>query len=313
MTRAACRASLEAARPPGRGVLRGAAAGAALLLSLALVRPVHAAPLPPPPVVTRVTAAPPAGTAALALGCALLATAAAAALLVARAREPRPRVVVVGAGFAGLQAALELQHWARVTVVDRASYFEYTPGALRAVATGRVASCHRPHSETLRTSTLLRVPPDAQLHVGDRELRIVTPGEALEPLAGVLVRQAAAAQPQLPLLWLTLLPAGAQGAAGTSVPFDFLVLATGSSYPKPIKPDGSEEARAALWLWRFGALAARMAEGNVCSGTHCTLSPMPAAGRRGPRAGRGRRGRAAGGRQARAGHRRRRGGCGARR
>jgi hypothetical protein len=205
-----------AALPPAAvSSLRSAAAGAALLASLALAQPAGAASRPPPPPPPALSVTSPTRTArdaaAFARAAAVLLTATAAAVLLARARararEPRPRVVIVGAGFAGLQAALELQHWAHVSVVDRASYFEYTPGVLRAMADGNAAPCHRPHSASLARSALVRVPSEVQLHVGDGELRMETPKMT------------------------------------TTLPFDFLVLATGSSYPAPIKPGGSEQVR----------------------------------------------------------------------
>ena len=48
-----------------------------------------------------------------------------------RMRRPSkpPTVVVLGASFAGLQAALDLQHFANVVVVDRLSYFEASNAA----------------------------------------------------------------------------------------------------------------------------------------------------------------------------------------
>ena len=115
----------------------------------------------------------------------------------------------MGGGFAGLQAALELQHWAReVTMVDRASYFEFTPGVLAGLACGDARPCHRPHSRSLTRAKLLRVAQDTTLRIGDHELELT--GEA---------------------------------AKAQTVPFDFLILATGSSYPAPIKPSGNESVR----------------------------------------------------------------------
>ena len=94
-------------------------------------------------------------------------------------------------------------------MVDRASYFEFTPGVLQGLACGDVRPCHRPHSRSLTRAKLLRVPPNAVLRVGDHELS----AESGEP------------------------------ATAQTVPFDFLILATGSSYPAPIKPSGSESVR----------------------------------------------------------------------
>ena len=45
--------------------------------------------------------------------------------------NPKPRVVIVGASFAGLACARSLRRDFQVTLVDQRDYFEYTPGILR--------------------------------------------------------------------------------------------------------------------------------------------------------------------------------------
>ncbi len=168
------------------------------------------------------------------LAVAALTTAGAVALMITRAYEPRPRVVIVGAGFAGLQAALELQAWAHVTVLDRTTAFEFTPGVLRALATGKLAPCLRPHAASLRDATLLRVPAAATMHVRPGELRVAP------------VRSASARLRLFPLALThtaTLCLQGVDDAVvPTTLPYDYLILATGSSYPGVIKPDGTEQA-----------------------------------------------------------------------
>ena len=48
----------------------------------------------------------------------------------------RKKVVVIGGGFAGMQAVFDLSKTCDVTLVDTKAYFEYTPGALSAMVGG---------------------------------------------------------------------------------------------------------------------------------------------------------------------------------
>ena len=50
--------------------------------------------------------------------------------------DKREKVVVIGGGFAGMQAVFDLAKTCDVTLVDTKAYFEYTPGALSAMLGG---------------------------------------------------------------------------------------------------------------------------------------------------------------------------------
>jgi NADH dehydrogenase FAD-containing subunit len=50
--------------------------------------------------------------------------------------DKRKKVVVIGGGFAGMQAVFDLAKTCDVTLVDTKAYFEYTPGALSAMLGG---------------------------------------------------------------------------------------------------------------------------------------------------------------------------------
>ena len=127
------------------------------------------------------------------------------------------RVVVVGASFAGLQAALEVSSRCHVTVVDNKDFFEFTPSMHTAVGgTRSLAPLHAPLDDSLvRDCTFVRgVATGARLCDGGGG-------------GGVLVVAAAAAT------------GGGQGGGSAAeevvVPFDALVVACGCSYPGPIK------------------------------------------------------------------------------
>ena len=132
------------------------------------------------------------------------------------------RVVIVGASFAGLAAQRELsgRRDVTVTLVDFKSYFEYTPGILRCF-----------------------VKPD---FLG--ELTCALPSSRNELILGAMTRADAEG----------VVIRDVQGAVRT-VPYDYLVLAVGSTYADPIKPLESEptlRARAASWEQAAAKLAA---------------------------------------------------------
>ena len=128
-------------------------------------------------------------------------------------RDKSAHVVVVGASFGGLAVQRELarRRDVRVTLIDFKEFFEYTPGVLR---------CYVEPS-WLRQLTCALPSTDNTLVVGEV---VSVSAEA------VLVRDAAGDE--------------------RSIGFDFLVLAVGSTYSRPIKPTTSEVSlvqRAASW------------------------------------------------------------------
>lgn len=115
-------------------------------------------------------------------------------------QKKRPRVVVVGGGFAGASAAYALQDEADVTMVDAKPYFEYTPSVPRALVDEAAARrIQVPHAAYLgRAATVLHARAAALDADGRRVL-----------LEG-----------------------------GGGVAFDYAVLATGTDYEAPFKDDG---------------------------------------------------------------------------
>jgi NADH dehydrogenase FAD-containing subunit len=131
---------------------------------------------------------------------------------------PRPRVVVVGGGFAGRRAARLLQASGAVdvTLLDANGFFEYTPSALRCCVQPSHAAC-----------TVLPQPR------GTRRAALV----ALELAPPAAAGDADAARSVTALLL----------SDGSRLACDFVLLATGSSYSPPIKaPPVPAPAPAAL-------------------------------------------------------------------
>lgn len=130
--------------------------------------------------------------------------------------DDKPRVVIVGASFAGLAAWRHLHNKFRVTLIDFKEYFEYTPGILRAFV----------EPESLSTLTCPLDRPNflcgevskvtgSQVHVSSSS------GEA-------------------------------------TIPYDYLMIGSGSLYHGPIKPTPREptlDKRTATWKAAAGALA----------------------------------------------------------
>ena len=125
----------------------------------------------------------------------------------------KPRVVIIGSGFAGLRVlhGLGIAQF-DITVVDEKNYFEYYPSTL---------SCLVDPQHANRTILELKRPGVKFVH--ERFTKITS---------GVV-----------------------ETASGTTIPFDYCVIATGSRYPEPVKA-GSAAACAGTATSRRRDLAA---------------------------------------------------------
>mmetsp|Transcript_21440 Transcript_21440/g.54996 ORF Transcript_21440/g.54996 Transcript_21440/m.54996 type:complete len:406 (+) Transcript_21440:177-1394(+) len=126
----------------------------------------------------------------------------------------RRQVVVIGGSFAGRRAARQLRPHFDVTIVDAKGFFEYTPAALRCMV-------HPEHA----TNVLLPQP----------EGTVVATATDITAPAGL----------------------GGKGhvtlSDGQQLSFDYCVVATGSSYSNPIKPDMTIPASVATRTAQFKA------------------------------------------------------------
>ena len=147
--------------------------------------------------------------------------------LVCAGKGDKPKdVVIVGASFGGLAAQRELsgRKDVRVTLIDFKDYFEYTPGVLRCFVQPSFLSHLTCPLPTPRNGERLR---GAMCGANDQ---------------AVVVRDAHGAE--------------------RNVPYDYLVMAVGSTYADPIKPLQSEPTladRTAAWT----AAAAKLKTANT--------------------------------------------------
>ena len=150
---------------------------------------------------------------------ALAALALVAARAAARAlttREAKKRVVIIGGGFAGMQAALDLRKTCEVTLIDKKRYFEYVPGTPAALAgAAPLSPASRGDSAKKREKTLT-VPYSKALGKS----------VAFECAAGRDVRVMSAYV----------------DVGGDCFEYDELILATGSHYPGVLKAECDGEA-----------------------------------------------------------------------
>src|SRR5262249_25163149 len=84
----------------------------------------------------------------------------------------KARVVIIGGGAAGAQAAKRLQRRFNVTLIDSKDHYEFTPSVLRTLAD----PCHLPKIQVKHSSYLTS--PSCTLHVG-RAARILKEGFVL--------------------------------------------------------------------------------------------------------------------------------------
>ena len=135
---------------------------------------------------------------------------------------PRRRVVIVGAAFGGLACARMLRRDFDVTIVDQHDYFEYTPGILRNfVAPEHILAL----TASLRAVVGVTFEHGRVDHIGTSSVRVW-------PALGT--------------------PASApERAVSKSLPFDYCVVACGSSYPAGIKAGArSPTLEQRILFWR---------------------------------------------------------------
>lgn len=124
----------------------------------------------------------------------------------------KPRVVIVGASFAGLETQRELSHYSNeldITIIDYKTYFEYTPGVLRCF----VDPSHFSSSLTCSLSDLTKT--------------------GTKVITGEVVSVDVEDSNNVDRNEVTL-------KDGRKIPYDYLVLAAGSTYPGLIKATPNE-------------------------------------------------------------------------
>lgn len=130
----------------------------------------------------------------------------------------KKHVVVIGGSFAGLSCQRKLQKHFRVTLIDNKDYFEYTPGILRVfVELGALRKISAPQ-------------PRSRNAFIQGQVVNVTPQE-------IVVRH--------------------EDKTESSLSYDYLLVASGSSYKNPIKPEDtvhSFEERQSTWKHEYGKL-----------------------------------------------------------
>jgi len=126
----------------------------------------------------------------------------------AQALSPGPvkkRLVIIGAGFAGIEAADKLCRCFSVTLVDWKDYFEFTPGILRCFV--------NPNKIKLLCLPLASL--NKRVNFVKAEVTNVSPSEVT-------------------------LKCESEATGLRLLPFDFLIIGSGSSYTAPIKPCSSD-------------------------------------------------------------------------
>ena len=137
----------------------------------------------------------------------------------------RKKVVVIGGGFAGMQAVFDLSKTCDVTLVDTKAYFEYTPGALSAMVGGGPMRRYKGSENS-----------------GERIGELHKSYEKMCERAGA--RFAHAADDGVKSVceeYVSVRTAGEEGEENKKLEYDYLIIATGSNYggsTSGIKPMG---------------------------------------------------------------------------
>lgn len=154
----------------------------------------------------------------------------------------KKRVVVIGGGFAGMQIVKDLSFACEVTLLDVRDYFEYTPGVLAAMVgggplrhgagtSGRAAKLDRDGGGRKAPGPPSAAREDAMARIGrlQRSLRSVAPEKAT-------VLRVASPNSFAVRCGTVDVSSGEGSAPDVIINWDYLVFATGSAYPAPIKP-----------------------------------------------------------------------------
>ena len=137
----------------------------------------------------------------------------------------RKKVVVIGGGFAGMQAVFDLSKTCEVTLVDTKAYFEYTPGALSAMVGGGPMRRYKGSENS-----------------GERIGKLHRSYEKM--CERVRARFAHAADDGVKSVceeYISVRTAGEEGEENKKLEYDYLIIATGSNYggsTSGIKPMG---------------------------------------------------------------------------
>ena len=157
--------------------------------------------------------------------CALLVAFAAAFAFALRAKRPRNKfkVVILGAGFAGVQCARDLMSTHDVEVVEAKEYFEFVPGTLAALVGGEPLRKRRTtDADAKRTQRCLMVPYEKIFKRGKNGVKVtLTRGR------DVYVRDDC------------VIIRGTTPAEDVRCRYDALVIATGTTYAGVIKSKAS--------------------------------------------------------------------------
>lgn len=185
------------------------------------------------------------------IGCACLIACAAAWFVHIRERyleafaSVHKRVIVIGGGFAGMQVVRDLSRRCEVTLIDVRDFFEYTPGVLGALVGG--GPCRwltgRGDNQIVRDGDL---PEAGEVPSRNRDgMAAARLGELHRTFSDVAPEQARLLQvaPERYSLrpGAVVISNADECSINETVLWDYLVLATGSSYPAPLKPAGTHQ------------------------------------------------------------------------